>query len=780
MHSKQPLEDRSYLPPRAARRQVASLVVASVLVLGGSGLAGCAGDGSSSTPATATASPSVTPTHSPSATPSLVPTASASPSASSTVTATRSPSVTATHTAVPTQTATVTQTATETAEPTASATPTQTFEPGSCDDPSVDAVEPLCALDDATFTCDFLVPEHCMLPFPSSTFLIADPTTPTGLRVHYELAAMPANTRNQHIDPTEYNTLDGFSPGPMILTLFPQGVDLVASNVPAHTNLARSLEMDSPTVLLDATTGERVVHFAELDMQAAHVATRVFIVRPAIRLIETHRYIMAIRNLVDVAGQPIPAGRPFQILRDQLDTPVRTIRNRREHFEEIFTTLAAAGIDRQDLSIAWDFTVASSESLTGRAVSMRDQGLAVNGPGAPPFEVTSVEENVNDNTWRRVRGKFTVPLFMQSATPPTVYKLGPDGMPVQNGFTTADFLVNIPRSAVAGGMAHPSRPSVYGHGLFGSRDEVNAGHLQAFSNQVNIMFGGTDWIGMSSPDRDIVLRWINNLSFFPRIPDRLQQAMLNFILLGRLFIAADGFVAHEAFQLDGVPLIDRQELYYYGISQGGIEGGVYLALSPDTTRGVLGVGAANYSTLLQRSIDFDPFQFLLNQWYVGDLERALLYPLMQQLWDRGEPNGYTSHLVSDPLPNTPAKKILMQIGINDSQVSHVASEIQARSLGIAAVAPSAFPGFGIPETAAPFDGSAYVPYVVGGIAPPSINRPPTIENGVHEAVRRLPAAQMQIDAFLRPQGSVQSFCPGSCTFTNVPNVITMEPTPSAP
>jgi len=672
----------------------------------------------------------------------------------------------------------VTPTHTDTVEPTPTLSPTPTFVPGSCDDPNIDAFEPLCALDDATFTCDFLVPEHCLLPFPSSAFLVEDPSTVTGFRIHYPAEAMPANTRGKHIDPTEFNTLDGFSPGPMILTLFPQGVDLVASRVAPLTNFARSLEDDSPTVLVDATTGERVLHFAEMDTQAAGTATSVFVIRPGVRLNEAHRYIVAIRGLIDLQGHPIEAGRPFQILRDQLTTPVRTIEARRGIFEDIFAILAGAGVERQDLILAWDFTVASSASLTGRALSLRDQGLAINGPGAPPFEVTSVEENLNDNILRRVQGTFTVPLFMTSATPPAVYNLGPDGMPVQNGFATANFLVNIPRSTVADGVAHPARPSVYGHGLFGTRNEVNAGHLQAFSNQVNIMFGGTEWIGMSEPDREIVQRFINDLSFFPRIPDRLQQAMLNFILLGRLFIAADGFVSHPAFQLDGVPLIDRQELYYYGISQGGIEGGVYLALSPDTTRGVLGVGAANYSTLLQRSIDFDPFQFLLEQWYKGELDRALLYPLLQQLWDRGEPNGYLAHIVSDPLPNTPAKKVLMQIGLNDAQVADLGSEIEARSLGIPAVAPSAKPAVGIAELEAPFDGSAYVPYDVNGYAAPLINQPPIGDNGVHEAVRRLSAAQMQIDAFLRPNGLVQNFCPGACVFTDVPGVDTVAPTPT--
>ncbi|HVM95769.1 MAG TPA: hypothetical protein VMT89_05240, partial [Candidatus Acidoferrales bacterium] len=174
--------------------------------------------------------------------------------------------------------------------------------------------------------------------------------------------------------------------------------------------------------------------------------------------------------------------------------------------------------------------------------------------------------------------------------------------------------------------------------------------------------------------------------------------------------------------------------------------------------------------LLQRSVDFSTFGFVFNQNYTNEIQRALMFGLMQQLWDRGEPNGYTAHLISDPLPNTPAKKILMQNGINDSQVAHIATVIQARSLGIPAVAPSVYPSFGIPEMEPPFDGSAWNPYDVHGSPPPLANLPPAFENGVHEAVRRLDAAQRQIDAFLRPDGTVQSFCGGPCSFTNVPNV----------
>ena len=646
------------------------------------------------------------------------------------------------------------------------------FEPGSCDDPQVAASEPLCALDSETRRCDFLNPEHCMLPFPSSAFLVHDPDTDSGYRVAFDRAGMPANRPLIHINPVEHNTLDGFSPGSMAIALFPEGVDLLASDVAPITDMERSLDDDSPTVILDAATGERIPHFAELDTQATADATRVLILRPGVRLQETHRYIVAIRGLVAPTGSPVTPPRAFRILRDGEDTPVQAIAARRAAMEDIFARLGDAGIERAGLQLAWDFVVASSRSMTERLLTARDAALAANGPGAPPFEITRVEEDVDENILRRVSGTYTVPLFMTSAEPPARYVLGEDGLPVQNGTTTAPFTVNIPRSTVAGGVANPARPSVYGHGLFGAGTEVNAGHLRAFSNNANIMFGATDWIGMSDDDVRHVVRMVAELSGFPILVDRLQQAMINFVFLGRLFMADDGFVSRPEFQLDGVPLIDRSELYYYGISQGGIQGGTYLAISPDTSRGVLGVGAINYSFLLRRSIDFTPFQVVLNLNYLDELDRALLYPLLQMLWDRAEPQGYVSRLIDNPFPGTPAKKILMQVAINDSQVSHTAAEIQARSLGLPTTAPSAWPAFGIPELESPFDGSAYIPYDTGGEAPPLTADAPITENGTHEAVRRLPEAQAQIDAFLRPDGKVVNFCDGPCTFRNVPGVYT--------
>jgi hypothetical protein len=94
---------------------------------------------------------------------------------------------------------------------------------------------------------------------------------------------------------------------------------------------------------------------------------------------------------------------------------------------------------------------------------------------------------------------------------------------------------------------------------------------------------------------------------------------------------------------------------YDGNSQGAIMGGAFMALSPDAPRGVLGVPGMNYSTLLNRGVDWkaSPLSQLLYGFYPDKRTQQLLFALMQMLWDRAEANGYAYHMTSDPLPNTP-------------------------------------------------------------------------------------------------------------------------------
>lgn len=103
-------------------------------------------------------------------------------------------------------------------------------------------------------SCDPIDPTACLLPFPNDYFTVPDRSSPTGKRVRFAAAAMPANVQGTPIDPTEWNRQDGFSPGSPILVRVP-GLDAAASGIAPVTDIGRSLAPNAPIVLLNTRTG---------------------------------------------------------------------------------------------------------------------------------------------------------------------------------------------------------------------------------------------------------------------------------------------------------------------------------------------------------------------------------------------------------------------------------------------------------------------------------------------------------------------------------------------
>ena len=67
---------------------------------------------------------------------------------------------------------------------------------------------------------------------------------------------------------------------------------------------------------------------------------------------------------------------------------------------------------------------------------------------------------------------------------------------------------------------------------------------------------------------------------FPAAVDRMQQGVLNMLLLGRLMINPQGLATSDAFKVGGNSVLDTSNLYYDGNSQGGIIGGSLIAVAP--------------------------------------------------------------------------------------------------------------------------------------------------------------------------------------------------------
>jgi len=607
--------------------------------------------------------------------------------------------------------------------------------------------------------CDPLVPTQCGYPFPSNVWLEDDASRPTGKRVAFGAATLPVAAGNGPMDPQWWAPSDGFSPGQPALTHLPGAT---TTGLPTQDSIEVSLSDTSPTVIIDAETGERVAHFSELDrsLVTEEDAERALLVRPVVRLADARRYIVAIRNVVNASGERIAASPTFQALRDGTASCEPSVEARRALYDDIFARLEEAGISRKELQIAWDFTTASRENNTASLVAMRDDALMKVGAEGPEYTLTSTEEfteEQNSRIWRRLVGTMKVPLYLEAAGPGSAMMRGEDGLPRQNGFAEYEFVVHVPHAAKAGQKLALIQN---GHGLLGSKFEGGDGYLGELANRHGYVAFSVDLVGMASEDvPSITDALVTDAGMFRNSVDRQHQGILNSLLVMRMM--SGRFVNEPLLQVNGESVIDPTQRFYRGDSQGGIFGATYMALSTDVTRGLVSVPGMPYTMLLDRSTDFAPFFLFLKGAYGTGRNIQLVEGLMQMLWDRTEPNGYAPYIREDLLPGTPAHELLIHVAIGDYQVTPLGAHILARAVKAKNLLPVNRTIWGVEEAAAPLSGAAIVEYDFGLPEAPKTNTPPKGDEDPHGKVRGLDAAYAQSHEFFRT-GVIKGYCEGAC------------------
>jgi hypothetical protein len=653
--------------------------------------------------------------------------------------------------------------------------------------------------------CQPYAARACLLPFPDNRLTSHDTASVTGLRVDLPSAAMPVNTKGVRVSRAPYDRSDGFSPGSAIVIHIP-GLDnamaLTRTGAVPLTDMSRYLATRQPVVVLDQSTGKRQLIWAEMDGNATGKANTDLLIHPGKNFTEGHTYIVALRFLKTAKAKAIQSPAWFARLRDGGRLPAK-LRGQRARYHAIFRVLRRAKI-ATDASLyeAWSFTVASRQALTGRLLAIRNNAFAQLGDlnlgdsvvqgTAPQFTVTTTVPVTSSTgaALTEVDGTYQVPCYLAvcGATAQPGFHFGSGGLygtPTQipGNVATTNFDCIVPATATA---AHPARISVYGHGLLGgSKSEVIAENVKDMATEHNMVFCGTDFWGLAAPDTLNDAAALGNLNQFPAVIDRLQQGALNSLFLGRLLLNPAGLASNAAFRQGAAPVIDTSNLYYDGNSQGGIMGGLLTALAPDWRHAVLGVTGLDYANLLvQRSTDFTPFGKILFTNYADESLSPAVLDLIQQLWDRGDPDGYAQQMTTHPLPGTPSHQVLMQVAYGDHQVSMYAGAVEARTIGASAYEPALSAArsrdrnlfYGLPAIRAfPFTGSAIEVWDDGPglVSPPPLGNVPPVtgtspgQHDPHSDVRATPAARQQKSDFLQPGGTISDVCGGQPCQTSV-------------
>ena len=631
-----------------------------------------------------------------------------------------------------------------------------------CDDSAVPTISGEGPFLLAGQDCDSLVPEHCGFPMPSNVYLAddttSDPLRPTHKHIAFGETTLPEYKDGFHLDPATFADHDGFSPGQPPMTYL---AGATITGLPTQDDMETSVLTTSPTILLNADTGQLVPHFAELDASTIDDTLRTFFIRPAVRLDDSTRYIVAIRHVVDANGKPIPPSPAFQSLRDGTSSPDFSVDRRRALYADIFGKLATAGIDKSDLQIAWDFSTASRDNNTKQMVAMRDDAFRAIATTPLDYTIESVTDDPSAHVRRRIMGLMTAPLYLSDPNPGGHLNLGDDGLPKQNGTAQFEFEVNIPNS-----VANASSPAPLlqnGHGLLGSLHEGEDGYLTQFADDYGYVAFSIDFLGMANDESGYILNQVlfSDLGLFRACVDRQHQGLLNELLLMKLMKGK--FASDPNVQFNGHSAIDPTKSFYRGDSQGGIFGTTYMSLTTDVTYGMLGEPGTPYSLLLNRSEDFSGFSGILHIVYKDPRDTQIAVSLLQLMWDRTEPDGYVPYITQNMFPNTPQHQVMIEVGIGDYQVTPLGAHVIARAVGAKNVSPVNREVYGVQDLAAPFLGSAMAEYDFGLPPAPETNTAPSGPPGTdpHQLVRSLPTSQKQVDSFFRT-GTVNNFCSGPC------------------
>jgi hypothetical protein len=602
--------------------------------------------------------------------------------------------------------------------------------------------------------CNPLLAGHdCLLPYPSDFF--RDPATG---RIETRGAAKLLSTDNLSADLGDWRPIYGFSRLPTIVAVL--GTPIARDRLVAITDdpeLSTSFST-SASLLIDATTGAAIPHFADLDPFAEDETRRAIVLHPLVSLEEDRRYIVALAGLREPTQSLAPAPEGFRRIRDgetENDPVLGPLTAKYE--TEIFPLI---NIPRAEIQLAWDFTTGKDEQATQDMLRVRELTLAALAETPPVVTINAVEEGTK--VWRIVRGEVTGPLFLESdeqgEAVPLVYD--GDGRVQRNGSLSIPFVAIIPHSA----QTSTARAIAYGHGFFGTRREIEEDWAGDIATRLNAVLFAIDWWGMSSQERlGVIANLVGQPSHVLAFTDGVHQGMANWIVMSKAI--QNALAREDAFHrpADPNPVYDPTHVYFLGISAGHILGGVAAAVVPDFSRVALNVGGAGWTHIMFRAKPFLPFLEVMSYALADPLARQKYTASMQRGFDRIDPAIYARWALADALPGTVGdRRVLLQIGIGDVEVPNVGAFLHARVLGAGLTMPSPSSVWGVDAFT---DQRAALTLFDFGIDAAAVYRDPMPQqrfNEVHLGVRLLEATHAQLDAFFRPDGQVTHPCDGAC------------------
>ena len=493
--------------------------------------------------------------------------------------------------------------------------------------------------------CTVMAVRSCALPFPSDEFVVADPTSATGVRVRMPDGLVDPAALGQ-LGPgatlaDAFGAADGFSALSPVIFEVDRPVDQAA------------LPADGGDVLkvFDLADGHQVPVRVELPLEAAQRGApgTVVMAWPRLRWEYGHTYVARLTRVRGGIGDPSPAP---------------AMGDAGIHPGTDYASALRKGLQQVDpgavpaLLSATRFTVGSRDNAIGDLVRMADSTRRADHP-VRNLRVQS--PLLVQHAAAVVRGELRISDFRDA-----------DGVArADNGAkeTWIPFLLVLPE--------HPASPrgapvAVYGHGLTINKESML---LVAAPNAAK----GVATIGIDVPNHGERQFTDGGYLFDLTTPGRLGR-LVNMPVQGIVdHVALVSAIVHhlgtvdlspwrpEGPDGDGVADLDTSTILYEGTSMGSVLGAAEVALNPEIDAAYLQVGGTGVADIIMHSLLWVLFSGVV-PWNASAGDGAALMGAASMLMDRSD----NVHLLDGLRQSGPP--VFLQVGVGDNVVPNFSSE----------------------------------------------------------------------------------------------------------
>lgn len=188
---------------------------------------------------------------------------------------------------------------------------------------------------------------------------------------------LPFSWRGEHNDPSITNQFDGYSVSAPILWHLS---DVQSDELISYELVARSVLINSSTLLVNTVTATFHPHFTEKDYLDDDPTTRLIYSVPALSLDFNTTYLVVVQGLTDGRGGQLPGSDLWlRLVRKYTGTDdsvhADEMSRYRRYVEKVFPVIEALGINLSTVQLAWDFHTVSFSSLSERLLKVTDMAV---------------------------------------------------------------------------------------------------------------------------------------------------------------------------------------------------------------------------------------------------------------------------------------------------------------------------------------------------------------------------------------------------------------------